>query len=188
MLKSQLAGGWPVGYLQSVEELNREQLNTNPSSGREEGLNPGPPIFLGIRMANFWQQFLKRLMRKTHDLGRLGAWTNIQSFNPEIFAKYLLLVYTTQVSSAFRARWSASSEVISQVLFNSEQPKENKMAFLAVFWQIKLLFGPLVIQLVWYILKQLFTSVSVKVVDIYLAASQLGKYPPLFTSISVNNC
>ena len=34
--------------------------------------------------------------------------------------------------------------------------------------QVKLLFRPLVIQLVWYILKQLFTSVSVKVVDIYL--------------------
>ena len=33
---------------------------------------------------------------------------------------------------------------------------------------MKLLFGLLVIQLVWYILKQLFTSVSVKVVDIYL--------------------
>ena len=53
---------------------------------------------------------------------------------------------------------------------------------------MKLLFGLLVIQLVWYILKQLFTSVSVKVVDIYLAASRLGKYPPLFTSTSVNNC
>ena len=38
---------------------------------------------------------------------------------------------------------------------------------------MKLLFGLLVIQLVWYILKQLFTSVSVKVVDIYLAASRL---------------
>ena len=34
--------------------------------------------------------------------------------------------------------------------------------------QFKLLFGPLVIQLWWYILKQLFTSVLVKVVDIYL--------------------
>ena len=31
-----------------------------------------------------------------------------------------------------------------------------------------LLFGPLVFQLVWYILQQLFTLVSVKVVDIYL--------------------
>ena len=54
-----------------------------------------------------------------------------------------------------------------------------KMAFVAIFSQMKLFFGPLVIQLVWYILKQLFTSVSVKVVDINLAASRLGKYPPL---------
>ena len=84
------------------------------------------------------------------------------------------LVYTTQVNSTFRARWLASSEVISQVLFTSEQPKENEMAFVGILSQIKLLFGPLVIQLVWYILKQLFTSVSVKVVDIYLAASRLG--------------
>ena len=52
---------------------------------------------------------------------------------------------------------------------------------------IKYHFGPLIIQLVWYILKQLFTSVSVKVMDIYLAASQLSKYPLLFTSTSVNN-
>ena len=32
---------------------------------------------------------------------------------------YLNLVYTTQVNSTFRARWLASSEVISQVLFTS---------------------------------------------------------------------
>ena len=42
------------------------------------------------------------------------------------------------------------------------------MAFVGILSQIKLLFGPLVIQLVWYILKQSFTSVSVKVVVIYL--------------------
>ena len=68
-------------------------------------------------------------------------------------------------------------------LFTSEQPKKNKMAFVGILSPIKLHFGPLVSQLVWYILTQLFTSVSVKVVDIYLAA----KYPPLFTSTSVNN-
>ena len=67
-----------------------------------------------------------------------------------------------------RADWLAESEVISQVLFTSEQPKKNKMAFVGILSQVKLLFGPLVTQLVWYILKQLFTSVSVKVVDIYL--------------------
>ena len=81
------------------------------------------------------------------------------------------------MNSAFRARWLASSEVISQVLFTSEQPKKNKMAFVGTLSQIKLLFGPLVIQLVWYILKQLFTSVSVKAVDIYsrrFAARQIS--------------
>ena len=46
--------------------------------------------------------------------------------------------------------------------------KKNKMAFVGILSEIKLLFGQLVIQLVWYILKQLFTSVSVKVVYIYL--------------------
>ena len=41
---------------------------------------------------------------------------------------YAQLIYTTQVNSAFRARWLASSRVISQVLFTLEQPKKNKMA------------------------------------------------------------
>ena len=41
---------------------------------------------------------------------------------------------------------------------------------------------------VFYILKQLSTSVSIKMVDINLAASQLSKNPPLFTSIWVKNC
>ena len=54
------------------------------------------------------------------------------------------------------------------MLFTSEQPKKNKMTFVDILSQTKLLFGPLDIQLVWYILKQLFTSVLVKVVDIYL--------------------
>ena len=90
----------------------------------------------------------------------------IHIFSPP--CNILYLIYTTQVNSAFRARWLASSEVISQVLFTSEQTKENKMAFVGILSQIKLLFGPLVIQLVWYVLKQLSTSVSVKVIDIYL--------------------
>ena len=76
------------------------------------------------------------------------------------------------MKSTFRARRLASSEVISQVLYTSEQPKKNDMAFVGVLSQIKLLFGSLVIRLVWYILKQLFTSVSVLVVDIYLYFSE----------------
>ena len=74
---------------------------------------------------------------------------------------YWYLVYTTQVNSTFHTHWLASLEVISQVLFMSKQPKKNKVAFVSILSQIKLLFGPLVIQPVWYILKQLFTSVSV---------------------------
>ena len=54
------------------------------------------------------------------------------------------------MKSTFRALWLASSEVISQVLFNSEKPKKNKMAFVGISLQIKLLFGLIVIQLVWY--------------------------------------
>ena len=52
-----------------------------------------------------------------------------------VMRAYLILVYTTQVNSTFRARWLASSEVISQVLFTSEQPEKNKMVFVAIFSQ-----------------------------------------------------
>ena len=54
------------------------------------------------------------------------------------------------------------------IVFTSKQPKRNKMAFVGILSQIMLLFGPLDIQLVWYFLSQLFTSVLVKVVDIFL--------------------
>ena len=78
----------------------------------------------------------------------------------EYYKKYIYryLVYTTQVHSAFRARWLASSEVISQVPFTSEQPKKHKMAFVVIFLQLKLLFVLLVIQLVWYILIKQYYS------------------------------
>ena len=40
------------------------------------------------------------------------------------------------MNSTFRALWLAGSEVISQVLFTSEQPKKNKMAFVGTISQI----------------------------------------------------
>ena len=43
--KSLLEGGRPVGYLQSMQELSSGPPKTNPSSGREENLNPGPPAY-----------------------------------------------------------------------------------------------------------------------------------------------
>ena len=62
------------------------------------------------------------------------------------------------MNSIFRVRWLASSEVIGQVLFTSEQPKKNKIAFASILSQIKLLFGWLVIHLVWYILKLVYLN------------------------------
>ena len=77
------------------------------------------------------------------------------------------------MNSTFHARWLVSLEVISQVLLTSEQPKKNKMTFVGILSQV--LFGPLVIQL------------SLKVVDIYLAASRLGKYPALVYTKTVDS-
>ena len=51
--------------------------------------------------------------------------------------KYCNLVYTTQVNSSFRVHLLASSGVISQVLFTSEQPKKNKMAVISIFFTNK---------------------------------------------------
>ena len=43
-------------------------------------------------------------------------------------------------------------------MYNTYFSRRNKMAFVGILSQRKLLFGPLVIQLVWYILKPLFTQ------------------------------
>ena len=77
------------------------------------------------------------------------GWDKVITIGRVCIVQYRILVYTTQVNSTFRAHWLASSEVISQVLFTSKQPKKNKMAFVCILSQIKLLFGPLVIQLVY---------------------------------------
>ena len=67
-----------------------------------------------------------------------------------------------------------SLEVISQVVFTSEQPKKTKwlpFSNKVTLKQAKLLFGPLVIQLVWYIL--------IKTI-IHLSVGESGGYlPPL---------
>ena len=42
------------------------------------------------------------------------------------------------MNSTLCVRWLASSEVISQVLFTSKQPKKNKMALVDILPQIKL--------------------------------------------------
>ena len=46
---------------------------------------------------------------------------------------YTLLVYTTQVNSTFRARWLASSEVITQVLLPPSSRRKTKWLLLLYF-------------------------------------------------------
>ena len=71
-----------------------------------------------------------------------------------------------------RVDWLAR-KWLAHVLITFEQQKKIKMAFVCILSQIKLLFAPLVIQLVWNILKRLFTSLLVKAVDICLHLGEL---------------
>ena len=55
-----------------------------------------------------------------------------------------VLVFTTQVNSAFHVRWSASSEMNSNVQFSSEQNHASRVKFLIIFryiGRIQSLFG-----------------------------------------------
>ena len=56
-------------------------------------------------------------------------WALNSSFLAVQSAFQLVLVYTTQVNSTFRARWLASSEVISQVLNHLWAAEEKQNGF-----------------------------------------------------------
>ena len=83
------------------------------------------------------------------------------------------------MNSTFRARWLASLEVIisSIRLRADEETKSRVKNFISFHFSVY----------VRYVLKQLFTSVSVKVVHIYLIASRRSKYLARFTSTLANN-
>ena len=63
--------------------------------------------------------------------------------------------------------------MISQVPFTSEQPKKNKLAFVGTLSQVKLLLAAC------YLVCVVYTKTIIHLI--------VGKYPPLFTSTSVNN-
>ena len=93
---------------------------------------------------------LQFFFRNTHGLGNITR----------IFPSFSWGIYT-QVTRFYQLLDSLGG----QVLFTSEQPKKNQAKLLPIsnkvtLKQLKLIFGSLVIQLVWYILKQLFTSES----------------------------
>ena len=43
--KPKLEGVKPIGFFQSMEELNLGLLESNAASGRDDELNPGPPQY-----------------------------------------------------------------------------------------------------------------------------------------------
>ena len=75
------------------------------------------------------------------------------------------------------SRMILSFEVINQVLFTSEQPKKNKMAFVGILSQIKFLFGPLVIR---------SACVVYTKTIIHLSVGENGGYLPPLRWIIVN--
>ena len=109
-------------------------------------------------------------------------------FTCVVYTKYYKYIPQKWIVLFAHADWLARRWLAK---YHSPPSSRRKTKWLlSVYCQTKLLFGPQVIQLVWYILhvKQSFTSVSVKVVGIYFVASRLGKCPNLFTSTSLNNC
>ena len=94
---------------------------------------------------------------------------------------YQSIPHISECSAFACARCLIWTEVVSRVLYTSEQLLRKKMPLcVALLFTISNVFhGPLVILLVWYILKQLFTSVSVNVGHIYPAihfATLLNNY------------
>jgi len=73
----------------------------------------------------------------------------------KLVENWITVSIVSKVNSTFRRlRLVTGSEAFRQVLFTSEQPKENKMAFVGIFSQT------------------IFSSVSMKAVDIYLHFGQ----------------
>ena len=139
--KSQLARYWPVGYLQSVEELNSGPPKTNPSSGREEDLNPGPPDYCiqvrrpnaGPRFASWilWQMCSKASITLKHVL-RVLEITNLNKYDKE--TAYLLWFHlsvtwlhpTMEEKEQFLYIYQETSENKSHPNNNIEQQETNK--------------------------------------------------------------
>ena len=57
---------------------------------------------------------------------------------------------TTEVNSHFCVRLVGCWDIFSEVVFTSVQHIENEMVFFSLLSRLKLLFGALVILLVWY--------------------------------------
>ena len=111
-----------------------------------------------------------------NSIGELSI--ELKSLSISVTSSYvsILLSRTTETNSSYFITGKRIALIIrSPMIFLISCPSATMPRF-SIFL-LSPTFGPLVIQLVWYVLKQLFTSVSVNSDGIYLAASWLGKYP-----------
>ena len=111
----------------------------------------------------------------------------MSSFGATGMTSYVSIYHTSEQYFSRVLIGQLGGDQPSSIHLRAAEEKQNGFCRYIVTCKITL-FWLLGIQLVWYILKQLFTSVSVKVVNFYLPTSRLGRYPPLFTFTSVNNC
>ena len=84
-------GGWPVGYLQGLEELNSGPPKTNPSSGREEDLNPGPPDYKSSALP---LGHARLLITKRHQVSFKANVFHVLAFNISFMSHSLSLWLT----------------------------------------------------------------------------------------------
>ena len=87
----------------------------------------------------------------------------------------MLYVFTTQikVNSAFRARWLTGSKWLASITLCNPREKieHQEINFRPLF---RILINTKFLVSVWYVLKQIFTPLSAKEVNIYLFASRVG--------------
>ena len=117
-MKSRLAGGRSVGYLQSAaEELNSGRSRTNPVSGRVEDLDPGPPGYKSStlttrprRLLNYTLLLFFVFFFCANSLMGLAANYSLYIFLslPDVIT-WISSVKTRSDSAQWRAQFSAAS-------------------------------------------------------------------------------
>ena len=109
--------------------MDRDEVEVHNTRKNERGQYPAilteQTWSIKDLLYGFWGNFACGIQRVVPS-GQDGSFLPARVANHS--ARFGLLVYTTQVNSTF----CVSSELICQVLFTSEQPKKNKMAFVGI--------------------------------------------------------
>ena len=90
----------------------------------------GGSFFQPVHQLVLWSQLAKTIFRTLTFL--LLRLEQLHEYDGLLTITYQQLVYTTQVNSAFGARWLASPEVITQVLYYSPPRSRRETKWLPV--------------------------------------------------------